>query len=179
MRKLDWRAVVFVLVCLGQLAVPASMVWRSEQILTEGALFRFRTAPVDPADLVRGRYVALGFLTSEGRPLDERAYVGGETVHALLEVDTEGFARIAGLLHDPPESGAYLTVEVEQASAATVRFRFPLDRFYLPEEKAPAAERAYREARGRGNWAEIRVLAGRGIIDDLVIDGKPAGQYVE
>lgn len=170
MTRASWRVSVFALVCLAQLGVAASIVWRSERLLAEGQPFRFRTAPVDPADLVRGRYVALRFVATRGPPLDERPFEKGERVYALLAEDDEGFATVAGLRHAQPEGvAAYLTVTVEEATSELVHFRFPVDRFYLPEEEAPAAERAHRAAAGKGTWAQVRVRHGQAMIEDLVI----------
>ncbi len=49
-----WLLPAFVLVCLVQLAAPASMIWRHERTLANGLPFKFQTAPVDPYDAFRG-----------------------------------------------------------------------------------------------------------------------------
>src|SRR5205085_8475834 len=56
-----WRLIVFVLVALAQLAAPGSLIWKRENTLRKGSVWKFRTAPVDPVDAFRGRYVALQF----------------------------------------------------------------------------------------------------------------------
>jgi len=56
-----WRLIVFVLVAFAQLAVPGSLIWKREHTLRQGNVWKFRTAPVDPVDVFRGRYVALHF----------------------------------------------------------------------------------------------------------------------
>lgn len=56
-----WRWLLFALLCVAQWAVPLAMVQRAERTLSEGTAYRFRTAPVDPADPFRGRYVTLDF----------------------------------------------------------------------------------------------------------------------
>ena len=53
--------------------------------------------------------------------------------------------------------------------------RPPFDRYYLEEHRAPAAEAAYRAANTRTNrdaHVVVRVLDGRGVLEDLVIAGK-------
>ena len=49
------RILIFGVVVVAQLAVPAAMVWQREQTLNHGRVWKFRTAPVDPVDVIRGR----------------------------------------------------------------------------------------------------------------------------
>ncbi|MFL6501202.1 MAG: GDYXXLXY domain-containing protein, partial [Candidatus Udaeobacter sp.] len=55
------RLLIFGVVALAQLTVPAAMVWQRNQTLEQGRVWKFRTAPVDPVDVIRGRYIALRF----------------------------------------------------------------------------------------------------------------------
>jgi len=48
------QILIFALVALAQLYVPAKMVWNQESILEEGTEYKFKTAPVDPNDPFRG-----------------------------------------------------------------------------------------------------------------------------
>ena len=59
------RLVIFILVALAQICVPASMIWKRQRTLREGRLWKFRTAPVDPVDAMRGRYLSLRFETEQ------------------------------------------------------------------------------------------------------------------
>lgn len=52
---------LLVVLAAAQLAVPASMIVQRETVLTQGRVYKFKTAPVDPVDAFRGRYVALRF----------------------------------------------------------------------------------------------------------------------
>ena len=52
---------VFVLVALMQLFVPANMIWSREKVLNEGKIYKFKTAPIDPNDPFRGKYISLNF----------------------------------------------------------------------------------------------------------------------
>ena len=51
--------VLFILVAIVQISFSASMIINREITLKSGKQFKFRTAPVDPYDAFRGRYVAL------------------------------------------------------------------------------------------------------------------------
>ncbi len=51
--------VLFAVMCLAQWIVPGKMVYDSENTIAEGTLYKFKTAPVDPSDPLRGKYVTL------------------------------------------------------------------------------------------------------------------------
>ena len=51
----------FVLVVLVQLYVPAKMIWGREEVLNTGTEYKFRTAPIDPNDVFRGKYINLNY----------------------------------------------------------------------------------------------------------------------
>src|SRR5690554_461138 len=53
--------IAFILVAIIQLAVPAKMIWDKENVLKSGKEFKFETAPVDPTDPFRGKYIALNY----------------------------------------------------------------------------------------------------------------------
>ncbi len=59
------RIALFGAVALLQIGVAGSMVWQHATTLTAGRVWKFRTAPVDPVDAFRGRYVALRFAAEE------------------------------------------------------------------------------------------------------------------
>ena len=46
--------VLFAVMCLAQWIVPGKMVYDSENTIAEGALYKFKTAPVDPSDPYAG-----------------------------------------------------------------------------------------------------------------------------
>src|SRR5438132_6111729 len=87
------RILIFGLVALAQLAVPATMVWQRDQTLKQGRIWKFRTAPVDPVDVIRGRYIALRF-TAEEFAAPAKFEAGNKPVYAVLKQSTDGFAEI-------------------------------------------------------------------------------------
>lgn len=175
------RVAVFLLVCAAQLAWTGATIWSAEARREAGRVWRFRTAPVDPADLVRGRYVRLDFEATSGPAHGPGPFEPGQTAYALLEEGEEGFAQVSGVTRaapDTPDGDAHLEVRVRSAHAGRVFFEFPVDRLYLPEEKAPVAERLTRQLAGR-TWAEIRVHEGHATLLDVFLDGVPLSQAVE
>ena len=88
---------IFILVALAQLGVPAMLAWGRIQTLTHGRVWKFRTAPVDPEDAIRGRYVALRFaaesFSAPEKPESEQIPAGA-TVYVVLKEDADGFAQV-------------------------------------------------------------------------------------
>lgn len=177
------RLGILAVVALAQIAVPANMILSLEKTLTEGTLCRFRTAPVDPYDAFRGRYVRLAIEESEG-PLPEGPIPDpGHTVYARIESDTEGISRIAEILRDPPEQGVYICATAGWADAGQriLHVNLPIDRYYMNEWKAPAAEQAYWDQSRmteRNAFVHVRVRNGEAAVEGLYIGDVPIEKYV-
>ena len=171
----------FGLMVAAQLAVPAWMIVNQEQILRSGELFKFQTAPVDPYDAFRGRYVWLR-IEQNSLPVPAGAqWKHGQEVFALIETGTNGLSRLSELRATRPIGRPYLTVRVNWVVGQTAYLRVPLDRFYMEESLAPAAEKAYREhSRGsqRNAYITVRIRDGSGAIENLWIDGVPIREFV-
>jgi len=171
----------FAALCMAQLAVPASMIVKRERALRDGAVFRFRTRPVDPYDAFRGRYVALDFDQSRVRCPGSPSFRRGQRLYATLEEGADGFARITALKQRRPKDGPYIVVRGRSSSGDEVWIRLPFDRFYMNEELAPEAERAYQRHSGREKHdacAVVHVRNGFAVLADLQIDGLPIAEYV-
>lgn len=174
--------VLFGLAVVLQLAVPAALILKREHALTHGRAFKFRTAPVDPYDAFRGRYVALGFDQRAVNAPPNHSFRRHQTVHAILAEDADGFATFAGISRSRPLAEPYLTAKIAHVSGDTVYLRLPFDRFYMDETEAPAAERAYRENSARSNrnaYIGVRIEKGFGVIEDLYVDDTPIRKFLE
>lgn len=173
----------FLIMVVAQWYVPCRMIFYKEKILTTGKEFRFRTEPYDPYDAFRGKYVHLAFSQTSVQDKDSAYYQQGEMVYALLSTDTSGFAYITRVTRDEPgEETDYLKVNVGYVyfdSVSTISINYPFDRFYMEESKAEHADAAYREAQrdtSKVTYALVRIHKGEGIIEDVIIDGKPIRQ---
>ena len=174
------RLWLFAVMALLQLAVPAGMILSRERTLAQGEAFKFRTAPVDPYDAFRGRYVSLRIENAEAAWPQAKAPTYGQTVYATIETGADGFARFGAASLSRPKDKPYLKV---QAGVATdkggITLQLPFDRFYMEETKAPAAEQAYREHNRRGAqdaYVVLRVRDGAGVIENLFVGGKPIAE---
>jgi uncharacterized membrane-anchored protein len=164
-----------------QLAVPAWMIVSHEEILRTGEVFKFRTAPVDPYDAFRGRYVWLR-IEHDSLPVPPGVqWTRGQEVFATIETDTNGFSRLGELRAVRPDIGPYLTVRINQIYGQTAHLHVPLDHFYMEESLAPAAEKAYREhsrATNRTAYITVRIRDGSAVIENLWIDGRPIREFL-
>ena len=175
---------LFIAVATVQLAVPVSQIWQHEEILRTGRAYKFRTAPVDPYDAFRGRYVALGFdgTAAPVRAGDLLKY--RQSAYARITEGADGFARFPELSVAPPADGDYVRVECIWGSPTNMNFRLPFDKFFMEESAAPRAEQAYWQLgnrRGQTNtttYAVVRIKGGRGVIEDLYLNGQPVRQYL-
>jgi len=171
------RLWLFAAMALLQLAAPAGMILSRERTLAQGEAFKFRTAPVDPYDAFRGRYVALQIADSEAALAKGESAAYGQTVYATIETGADGFARFGLASLSPPKEKPFLKVKAGVANdKGGITLQLPFDRFYMEEAKAPAAEAAYREHNRRGAqdaYLILRVLDGAGVIENLYVGGEP------
>jgi uncharacterized membrane-anchored protein len=169
---------LFTLTAAAQLIVPGSLIIRHELTLRRGTVWKFKTAPVDPADAFRGRYVALSFEERQAPLAGKERLTHGQKAYATLETNAAGFTRLKALRSSPPADKPYLKVHVASTGTDSVEVQLPFDRFYLEEHTAPAAEQAYRQSNRRGQtnattYALVRVRRGSGVIENVFVDGKP------
>ena len=173
------RLMIFLLVAMAQIAVPASMIWKRQRTLREGRLWKFRVAPVDPVDAMRGRYLTLRFeaenFTSD-KPLPYRA-----TVYVKLKEGADGFAVVDQADETSGEGDDMVKVESYSFYERMAHVRFPFDRLWVTEANAPAAEKAYFDHSRREKvdaYATVRVRNGDAGIEELFIAGQPLREYL-
>jgi uncharacterized membrane-anchored protein len=166
------RFLLFLALIIAQLAVPFYMIRREERVLAHGKVFRFRTAPFDPYDPFRGRYVALRFASEE--IADPRLPGGTRKVWVELEEDRDGFAKVKGVsaIRPPGEN-------VMRADFTPRRLTFPFNRYYMDEASAPAVEKAYRDHTKSGDaYVVVRILDGHAVLQELCIGGMPIREFL-
>ncbi|HZE56443.1 MAG TPA: GDYXXLXY domain-containing protein [Chthoniobacterales bacterium] len=171
-----WRLIVFVLVAFAQLAVPGSLIWKREHTLRQGNVWKFRTAPVDPVDVFRGRYVALRFEIESQEIIPPRGLGYRQAVFVTLRQNAEGFAEIDQVSTSKPVGDDFFEA---QLTGKTVSM--PFDKYWVTERDAPAAETAYSALSRRGNqnaYVSIRVFRGDAAIEQLYLDNQPLGDYL-
>jgi len=176
--------VVFALAAAAQWLVPLAGVWRHERVVTRGSAVRIPCAAPDPYDPLRGRYLAV-------RP--EQEFVpqpagmpeqGSVPVWAELVTGADGLARIESLSLAPLAGPHVIRLTASRRllgrEAGDVRLEWPFERFYVNERLAPDADElvAERFRAGARPVAEIRLLDGRAVLVDVLVDGASVREVV-
>ena len=178
--------IIFLCVAVIQIAVPFQMILSREITLDKGKLFRFKTAPVDPFDAFRGRYLALS-IEQNVIPLQNNAvFQNGQVVYVHVYEGADGFAKIDWATPLPPsQENDYIEARVKytNTSSSQVFLQMPFERYYINEKLAPKAEEAYNKANRRGEknrtYITVYVKSGKAVIDNLYIEDTPIIEYIK
>nr|WP_298997290.1 GDYXXLXY domain-containing protein [uncultured Allomuricauda sp.] len=169
---------LFVLVALAQLYVPAKMIWNNEDVLRTGKEFKFKTAPIDPNDPFRGKYIVLNFSNTRVQIPKDHNWTRGEDIYVSIKEDEEGFVSIHSIAKEKPEGKTdFVKAKVgfiTSQNNSQLNVDYPFDRFYMEEFKAPEAEITYRESRRdttKTAYALVSVKQGDAVLKDVLIDG--------
>lgn len=163
--------------CLSQWYVPGAMIVEREDILKNGRVFRFKTAPVDPSDPFRGKYITLDFEADIFKPDKALKAERGDEVFVMVEEDHRGFARVRGVAQSLPEDATdYFTAEILFNDDEEVHLEYPFERLYLEESKASQAEQVYWEANrtdsAQSAYAVVRIRNGETALQDVMINDR-------
>jgi hypothetical protein len=175
-----------------QFAVIGRAVWRHEAALRFGETLRFKTAPIDPHDAFRGRYVALR-LDEFGKSFKMDSKPGfrkGQRIFLALGPSTNapGFSAVTAITAAPPHGAPYAEAifnwALDNGQSHTVYFDgLPATRYYMPEKLAPAAEAAYNAALRRGGAtnavAIVKARKGVVVVADVLVDGVPLAEIAK
>lgn len=185
-KKIRWIA--FILVVLAQLFVPAQMIWESERVIDEGTAFKFKTAPVDPNDPFRGKYITLNYSDNSIEVEEDADWKNGEPVYAIFYEDAEGFAQIKAVSREKPKDEInYLKtrvryISIQEGQPDKLLIDYPFNRFYMEESKAYDEEQEYRMSEtdtSSTTYALVYVKKGRAVLKDVLIDGVSIQEIVK
>ena len=183
-KKIIWIA--FLLLVVLQLWVPASVIMDKENVLSTGTGYKFRTAPRDPNDYLRGKYVYLNFSETSFETSLPKNWKSGQVVYVSIGKDSAGFAKIIAITDDAKEAKKdYIKTRVnyvDYQNANKLYVEWPFDRFYMEESKAPLAEEAYNESRVDSSiisYALVKVKSGDAVLENVYIDNKPIDDYIK
>ncbi|MFZ2938025.1 MAG: GDYXXLXY domain-containing protein [Candidatus Omnitrophota bacterium] len=159
---------------LVQITLPLSMIVKRESVLKNGVPFRFKTAPVDPYDAFRGRYVALSVENNKVIKPQGVDLIYGQKVYAQIAVDENGFARISTITTKKPQTSTFLIAKAHPVGDE-VFLNLPIDRYYMEEKAAPQAEQIYRKhsvTYKQDAYVIVRIKDGLAVIEGLYIGGQ-------
>lgn len=180
-KLLSW--IFFGLLCVAQLGVILFQIVSYERILKEGEVFYFKVLPLDPYDAFRGRYVSLRFENVSKAPLAEGEVSNAQSKGYVILEHNEKADAIKEVRFTKPSSGHFLEVDInfinhESNNHMSANISLPFDRFYMREEIAPKAEQVLRVRSGVTVNAKLRVLEGKGVIEELMVGEIPLSQFV-
>lgn len=174
MHKKTLLFILFILVALTQLYVPAKMVFDKEEVISTGKVFKFLTAPIDPSDPFRGKYITLTFKENSFPLQNKNEWERNEPIFVLLTSDSAGYAKIASVSKTKPAHDAdHVRAKVRYVTKDEIHIEWPFSRFYMEESKAPLAEKAYRESArdtSRTTYALLLVKDGEAVLTDVLIN---------
>lgn len=173
------RLLLFVAAAILQLAAPLYMAWHWENILQTGETFYWQTAPVDPYDAFKGRYMALRFQQATVPRPDYTDWHYGQTAYVSLDRDSQNHAYISGISRSIPPHTAYLQVKISYIQDNMIHVELPFQRYYLPESLSTAAETAYRKQAGAATVAAVRIKDGYGVIEQLYIKEETLPEFLQ
>lgn len=170
--------IAFILVAIIQLGVPAKMIWDKENVLKSGKEFKFETAPVDPTDPFRGKYIALNYKENTYSSDDSSTWKEGDNIYVILKTNAEGFAVIDRVSKDKPAGDSdFVKAKIQSISGLRsnkITLAYPFDRFYMEESKAYEAEQVYNNTQRSSEeptYALVHIKNGQAVLNDVVIGG--------
>ncbi|OUR92691.1 hypothetical protein A9Q87_06540 [Flavobacteriales bacterium 34_180_T64] len=177
--------IIFIIVAVAQLYIPAQMILDQEQVLETGTAYKFRTQPIDPSDPFRGKYITLNYELDAFATKDSD-WKRNDEVFVYLKKDELGFAKIDKLSKHKLESGNdYVIAKVTYYNSYSeiLRFNYNFDRFYMNEDKAYDAKVAHREAQrdssSNTTYAVVYISNGNAVLDNVLINDIPISKFVE
>ena len=167
----------FILLALVQLYVPAKMILEREKILEKGVEFKFKTAPIDPNDPFRGKYINLQYENNVIEIQNEDEWFSGEDIYVILAKDNNGFAKIKSVSKTKPSEDLLFVkakvsfISTDDSQKLTVDY--PFDRYYMEESKAVEAENLYRKSltdTSQNVYALVKIKDGEAVLKDVLIN---------
>ncbi len=177
---------LFGLMVIFQLYVPTKMIYDREQTIAKGTEFKFETAPVDPTDPFRGKYITLSFSENTFEISDDEIWIIGQPVYVSIISNENGLMQIGAISRVAPDNQQnYVKAKVNyvmEVPSRKVFIEYPFDRFYMEESKAFDAERLYSETQGdstKKTYAVVNVRNGNAVLMDVHINGVPIRDVVK
>ncbi len=179
MNKKKILLLLFILVALAQLFVPAKMILDREDVLATGKEYKFNVEPVDPSDPFRGKYITLRFKDTRFNNQTDQKWTRGETAFVFFKLDANGFAIIDSVSREKPlNTTDYLKTKIRYNN----KVKFLFDRFYMEESKAYKAEMLYKESRrdtSKVTYALVNIKNGKAVLKNVLINGVSIKELVE
>lgn len=177
MNNKKFALIALVLVAIVQIYVPAKMIIAREKVLNTGIDYKFRTAPIDPLDPFRGKYINLDFEENMVDVQGDNSWEANEPVFVILTTDSNGFAKVKSASRlTPAKDTDFVEAKVRnviRSDTYRLIIEFPFSRFYMEESKAFDAEKAYRGSLSDSTlvtYALVKIKNGEAVLTDVFIN---------
>lgn len=178
--------IIFIIVVIMQLFIPAQMILNQESILKTGTAYKFKTQPVDPNDPFKGKYISLNYEINSFKTNDS-LWQRNELIYVYLKTDSLGYAKIDAISRTILKENKNDYVKVKSGYYNTysknLNIQFPFNKYYMKETKAYNAEVAVRHRQQdsipNNTYALVFVKEGEAVLEDVIIDEISIKDYVE
>lgn len=174
------KKIIFAIFALIIFAVPAYIIFGSEDILENGHLHKLQLRGYDPFDPFRGKYLRLAYddMISCNESLEE-----GDVAYVTLEKDSLGFSHFSYADAVKPEHDDYIEAELLYVGDGMARIKIDnLTKYFINESKAYEAElilQNFRRDRPEDLYVAVRVLDGEARLEDIFVEETPLLEYLE
>jgi uncharacterized membrane-anchored protein len=155
-------------------------------VLDTGTEYKFKTAPVDPNDPFRGKYITLDFEGNIFEVDNKNDWMSGEEIFVYLAEDSDGYAQINSVTKEPLSVNQDFikakVIYVARDSSNRLTIGYPFNRFYLEESKAKDTEHVYRQSQidtTSVTYALVSIKNGKAVLKDVLINEKSIREIVK
>ncbi len=186
MTKKQILLLAFFIIALVQLYVPAKMIWQNENVLVSGTDYKFKAAPIDPNDPLRGKFIMLRYSENMVAVDNEQGWKLGEIIYVTLIKDMNGFAKINSVSKTKPTGNQdFVKAKVSFVTANgsnRLNVQYPFDMYNMGETNAYDAEQAFRQSQldtTKITYALVKIKNGKAVLKDVLIDGISIKEIVD
>lgn len=191
----------FVVFSLIQVAVLWDMRSDFETVASQGAMYRVPVRISEYGDQRNG-VLHLNFPIQQARWTASEPPRHGDSIYVAVAADEKGVLTIKGASFDPPAQGDYIRTRAWDFKDGVVDFAYPFQQMYMDKQRLaalPLTEFAREEekevpvldAQGKPledkkemkfvpvheEWAQVRLLEGKGVVTDVTVDGMSVLNY--
>lgn len=179
MRKM--MLIALLMLAFAQWVVPGKMLWDKYMVTKHGTLYKFQSAPVDPVNPFKGRYVRLNFSETQYAAKKGHGLQNGQKIFVEFTVDETGFAHIGSLRKIPPAENQYVAATInyinnwDKEHGDIIHIKYPFEEYYTQEFNAPKIEKLYQDSsmQPERTYALVNIYKGDAVIEKFYINDQP------
>lgn len=201
MNKKMQLLLAFVVISLVQIAILWDVRSDYETVASEGAVYRLPVMILERGD-ERNGVLYLDFSRQHARWTASETPQHGDDIYVAVAADEKGVLTIKGASFDPPAQGDYIRTRAWNFKDGVVDFIYPFQHIYMDKRRLAALpleeftrteEREMPVLDDQGKpledkkenisvpvheqWAQVRLLEGKGVVTDVTVDGMSILNY--